>query len=343
MVIAHSVKEDTKIPVGVVLEDEGVLAQQLYDSIANTTYIRPFLLDKREALNKLEKHELDSVFIIQRNYDNTIEKGGRTNLIKSYRSDLSFTYVPLKELVISFVYEDFIRSHAAFYAQELQRTYHSEGAFNWINLVERSKEIENEQDLLQTNLIFHGKKLSEQTKSTLFNPWEIWILFTFLTTFLLFDWTIKESKLSTKQRFAFGKYSFKYYLIINGLIYTTMMLLIDFLTISLLAYFFSLSLSSTLIIAVISYRLMINMFAFLISLFFKSIYFYYIISFILFCLAVLGSGVIIPVDGIFSTYPLLIYLNPLQSTLSLDIFNHWLLLLSVCLFLWFFIRGEKYA
>lgn len=339
----NPLKAEMKIPVGIVLEDEHALSYDLYKSIAHTPYIRPFLLDENEALHKLQKHELDTVFVIDRNYGEMVYKGNRNNLITSYRTERSFTYVPLKELVISYVYEDFIRSNATHHVQQLQRTYDSSNEFNKQYLIDRSKEIEKEQDLLKTQLTFKQNQIEVQD-SYLIDPWHIWIFFTFLSTLLLFDWVIKENELFIKQRFTFGKYSFKYYLVINSFFYMAGLVLIDLIIVCLLAILDYLYLSLSLIFVVVSFRIVINLFSFLLTFMFRSIYFYYIVVFIIFCFTGLIRGVIVPIDGLMNKYSFVNYIDPLGAPLSYEIFNPWLFILVGCFIIWLLtFKGGRHA
>src|SRR5699024_10310544 len=68
---------DMKVTGGIVMEDESSSAQELYNSIKDTPHIRPEVLSEKEALNQLQKHELDSVFIIRSRYEDSIERGSR--------------------------------------------------------------------------------------------------------------------------------------------------------------------------------------------------------------------------------------------------------------------------
>lgn len=284
---------------------------------------------------------MDSVFIVRKQYDQNIERGRQHNLIKSYKSDFSFAYAPLKELVISYVYEDLIRSRATYVVRDLQDTYNDYSEWNWYELVERSKEIEREQNLLQTTLIFHDSKDNEATSLLFIDPWTIWILMTFLATFLLFDWVIKENKRSLHQRLSFSKVSFKYYLIGNGLIYTVCLLVIDLITLGILALLFDMSLTFTMVMTIICYRFTLNIFVFLLSLRFQAVYSFYVFSFLLFCIMTLVSGAIIPIDGLISWFPLFIYVNPLEPILSQEIFNYWFIAAIILFSIWF-IRKEKH-
>lgn len=341
MYVIGLMQDDVKVPVGIVLEDDSILANQLYESIEMTPYIRPYLLRKHDALHKLEKQQLDSVFIIKNGYADNIEKGRQHNLIEGYESNVSFAYVPLKELVVSYVYGDFTRSRAAFVVKDLQKAGALQNIWDWESLVERSKQIEQEQDLLTTTLTFGESKQDDAETMSLIDPWTIWVLLTFLATFFLFDWVIKENRQSIQRRLSFSKLLLKQYLTLNMLLYTVFLLIIDIITVILLSVFFSFSLSFVLILTIISYRFTLNMFAFLISLHFQMTYVYYVMSLLLFSLITIWSGAIVPNDGLISRFPLLIYVNPLEPVFSFNLYNHWFILACLLFSLWFY-RREKY-
>src|SRR5699024_6598554 len=84
---SNSVQEDTKVPVGMVVEDDSVFARSLVDSLESSPLIRVIETNQENALYQLEKHELDSVFIIPDGYAEQIRKGNRNRLIIGYESD----------------------------------------------------------------------------------------------------------------------------------------------------------------------------------------------------------------------------------------------------------------
>ena len=208
-----TLQDDTKIPVGIVMEDESQSAQELYDSIKDTPHIRPEILSEKEALNQLQKHELDSVFVIRSRYEDSIERGSRNQLIKSYQSDLSFAYTPLRETVISYVQQDYSRAKAAFVVQRMGDAYGMTEEWSYDELIDRSKEIVEEQKLLDVDFSFSDSESgASDTEDTLLKPWNMWAIMTLLATFMLFDWVIKEKEASATLRFVYGKLSFKQYL-----------------------------------------------------------------------------------------------------------------------------------
>ncbi|HEY4600293.1 MAG TPA: ABC transporter permease [Cerasibacillus sp.] len=338
----NAIQDDTKIPVGVVLKEDTELAHDLYESIHTTPFIRAYALDEREALHKLEKHELDSVFIIVEGYEEDIRHGNRNELIKAYESDVSLAYTPVSEMVMSYVQQDVGRSKAAYAVKELADTLQYRFEFNWDDLIARSKQIEKEQDLLQTTLTFLGNGFVHIDEGkNLFQPWHIWALAAFLSTLLLFDWVIKENNPAILPRFAFTRMSMKTYFVQNMLIYITLLFAVDLLTVLVFYYVFYEPISFSFIISLLSYRLMISLGAFLLALIIRQTYVFYATAFILTFVSVIASGAIIPLDGLLAKYPWIHYFNPLNAFLQGDFFHIGLGILFVILLLWYG-RKEEY-
>src|SRR5699024_10216270 len=136
----------------------------------------------------LQKHELDSVFIIRSRYEDSIERGSRNQLIKSYQYDLSFAYTPLRETVISYVQQDYSRAKAAFVVQQMREVYGVTEEWSYDELIKRSKEIVQEQKLLEVDFSFADAGAGkDDADDTLLQPWNLWVIITLLTTFMLFD------------------------------------------------------------------------------------------------------------------------------------------------------------
>src|SRR5690625_1744673 len=96
--VTNAIQSDTKVPVGIVLEEETDLAEEFLHSVKQSPLIRVYETTEKDALHRLKQHELDSVFIIHNGYEKQIRKGKRDRLITSYQSDLSFAYSPVKEI-----------------------------------------------------------------------------------------------------------------------------------------------------------------------------------------------------------------------------------------------------
>ena len=344
MVQFATLQADTKIPVGIVMEDESSSAQELYESIKDTPHIRPEVLSEKEALNQLQKHELDSVFIIRSRYEDSIERGSRNQLIKSYQSDLSFAYTPLRETVISYVQQDYSRAKAAFVVQQMGEAYGVTEEWSYDELINRSKEIVQEQKLLEVDFSFADAGAGkDDADDTLLQPWNLWAIITLLATFMLFDWVIKEKKASATLRFVYGKVSFKRYLLQNMLIYLFVLFVMDVVTMGVFHFLFDETISMKLLISLIGYRVMLTTCAFLFSLCFTSTYVYYTISFAIVLFTALLSGVFIPVDGIMEKWNGFSFINPLSIFLESSFVNLWLWIGIVFTALWFIRKGEADA
>lgn len=342
--LTNIIQEDSKVPVGVVLEEQTKLATELYDSIKQTPLIRVYDLTEKEALHQLEKHELDSVFIIQDGYENQIRKGSRNRLITSYRSDLSFAYSPVKEVIVSYVQQDTGRSKAAYTVQELTQTYHSDQQWTWEEVVVKSKEIQTEENLLRTTFTFaNATDVSVVNQVAIWNTWGLWALFSLLATLLLFDWLIKENKLALLPRFAFIRFSFKNYLLQSLLFYTILFVLFDALAVGIFYFVLDEPIGWWLFGVLISYRITLNAGAFLLAICFKNLYLFYSISFSITLLFAITSGAVIPMEALANRFPWLELLNPLHPFLQKDIINLWLGASTIMIIIWYLKREESNA
>lgn len=330
------IQEDSKVPVGIVMEEETPLANALYESLEMTTLIRVYNLTEKEALHQLEKHELDSVFVVQSGYEDKIRKGSRNRLITSYRSDLSFAYSPVKEMIVSYVQQDTGRAKAAYTINQISDTFNINQQWTWEEIVAKSKEIEADENLLHTTFSFADKVQSQNVNEiVVWETWGLWALFSLLASLFLFDWVIKENRLSLLPRFAFNRISFKSYLLQNVGIYTILMILFDFAALITFNLLLDESISIQLMASILSYRMILNTGAFLLALCFNQIYSYYSISFILTLLLAITSGAVIPIDGIINKIPILELLNPLQAFLQNGIGYIWLVLFSGLIIIWY--------
>src|SRR5699024_4055417 len=130
--------------------------------------------------------------------------------------------------------------------------------------------------LINTTLSFGNDKEKVSESISIIDPWAVWVLMTVLATLLLLDWVIKENRLSLRQRLPYSRTSMKQYFVMNGIIYTALLLIIDLVTVFILSRMFSFSFTSSLLFTIINYRFMLNIIVFLISLMFKIVYPFYI-------------------------------------------------------------------
>jgi len=334
-----SIQDDVQIPIGVVLEENSEMTDDLFQKLEQTPHIRPIVLTEREAKQQLAKHELDSLFIIHKNYAKNIEKGNRNQLVTTYQSDLSFAYAPIRETFISYVQQDYTRAKTVQTIQQMKQAYAISDEWLALDIVNRSKEIENEQQLLAVNFAFAASNIKNETENKrLIDPWGIWALLSLLATFMLFDWVIKEKQSPVMKRLTYSQWTLKKFLWNNFLLYTGLLVLIDLFTILSFASIFQQTITIKFIGALIAYRLTINMTIFLMSQLFRKPFTYYAVGFTIALFATIFSGVIIPVKG-----QVLQYIHPVIAFQEQNLFNSWLLISIIWFIGWSLRKGEKYA
>ncbi|AIF45376.1 ABC transporter permease [Virgibacillus sp. SK37] len=344
IMVIETAQGNGKIPVGIVLQEKTDYTDRLLKELNNISSLQVEVLTEEEALHQIEIHKLDSAFIIKEGYTEKILKGSRNRLISGIRSDLSFGYTPVSEAIQSIIQQDTGRVKAAFTVQQLSKVYDSSSTWTIDEIVKKSKEIEKQQNLLQTSFSFTTAEESPvEKKSSLVNPWGLWAIFSFLSTLLLYDWLIKEKTSPIYKRFTFTKFSFKMYAIQNSFIYLCLFLLFDIITVSLFTIFLTEPISLTFIISLVMFRLTLIMAAFTLALLFKNAYLYYVFSFSFSLIVAITSGSIIPMDRLPEKISVINSLHPLQPFLHNEIGFLWFILLSAIVIFWHGRKGKSDA
>ncbi|WP_368654060.1 ABC transporter permease [Ornithinibacillus sp. 4-3] len=338
MSFVEKVKEDSKVPVGIVQEEDTELANALVRSMEESPFIQVEVLSEPHAVSLLEKHELDSVFIIRQGYEENIEKGNRNRLLVGMESNLSFAYNVVSEMIISFVQQDAGRIKAVLEIENLHEQ-HNETAPSWEALIEHSKEIENEQHLMDTTLQFKDGEIIEESEGTTIEPWTIWAYIALLSTMLMFDWIIKERRANVRERFLFTRMTFKNYLAQHFLIYTGLLFLFDLLTMFIFHYYYQETISLQFISALLLFRMMINMSSFILALWIRHPYVLYTTGFAVTLISALTS--IISLTSVKMTW--FQWFHPIQAFLTGDHINIWLIISSIIFVFWFVRREDPYV
>lgn len=338
----NAIQDETKVPVGIVLGENTPLAENLFESIKENPLIRVYELTEPEAIDQLNKHELDSVFVIKKGYEDKINRGSRDRLIIGYQSDLSFAYMPVKETILSYVQQDAARLKAIFVINQLSQQFAEQQLWTSAEILDKSKQIQVDQQLLHTSFSFFNKNTEDNgNEFTLFNTWNIWALFSLLATFLLFDWSIKERRPHIKPRFTFMKMSFKSYLVKNLLLYVGLLFFFDIIAIFSFNYFLDEPITLSLFGVIFSYRLLISLGAFLLALLINNLFLFYGSAFLITLIIAVGSGALIPIDGLLKRFPWLEWSNPLDAFLAMEYINFWLFGFIILIIGWY-VRKEKH-
>ncbi|MDY0408626.1 ABC transporter permease [Virgibacillus soli] len=288
--IFHELKDDTKIPVGIVLEEDTSFATSIVDALQQSPLVRITELQVDEALHQLETHQLDSVFIIKDGYEELIHKGMRNQLLVGYQSNLSFAYAPVKETLLSIVQQDAGRSKAAHTVLQLANDNGYGDKWTWEDITMRSKQTQDEENLISTSFSFDNQINASTPSNGLLNPWTIWAAFSMVCTFLIFDWVIREKSTFIYSRYAFMKDSYAVFIIKNLIIYFLLFLICDLATIAVFHYSLNQDIQFNILWQILSFRFIVILCACIIANNFKKVFAYYGFSLMFSILCMIFSG-----------------------------------------------------
>jgi ABC-2 type transport system permease protein len=316
-----TIEEDSRVPIGIVIEDESELATQLIDSLVASKLVQVSRYSVEEGIYDLEKHEIDSIFVIHDGFEKAILSGKRNNLISSYRTELSFAYSPVKELIVSLVQEESGRAKATQFILTMNEEYKGEGSLTWDEITEKSKEIQIDENLLNTSFSYSNTNEFVETPSLLSGEtWGVWAIFSLLSALFLTDWVIREKSLAVTTRFSFIKVTqFSYYLN-NILCYLLLFLLFDLVSVAAFTIYLNEPLSMRFIFVLLTFRIMLCSLTFCLAQCFSKTGVFYGFSIITTLILAVISGTIIP---ILPQNGLIELLNPLQAFLNGNITILW--------------------
>jgi|SRR5690625_491297 len=333
------IKDDIRIPIGLVVEDSSELADQLVKNIKATPHLRPVFITEREGIQQLATNKLDSLFILRENYLENINRGQRQNLLTTYQTDFSFAYALVRETIISFIQQDFVRANTIETIMQLGEIYEVTDEWAADDIFNRGRQIEQEQALLRADFTFVGEQMTKEDKGKyLIDPLGLWALFTGLATFMLFDWVLKERSSLTIQRLTFSRLTVKKYFLYNLYLYTGVFLFFDLISLLVLGMVLQESLTINLLGALIVYRFTLNSSIFLFSLLLRSTYIFYVSGFGIMLLATIFSGLIIPIQG-----NDLKYFHPVIALQEGLLFNGMLIVGLLGLVFWLVRKEDRYA
>lgn len=292
MQLLNLATDSAKVPVGIVIEKQSPLTEEIVQQLASQQAIEVVMLRESQALNRLEQHKLDSVFIFKRNYDEGIANE-KKRIIEAYSSNRSYAYFSTVELIQSLVQQQATRGKLVNEVKQLLTDYNRLDLFDEKQLVEDSKKRQFEKDLLQIDYsIYNGTSMRNEFVPFI-TIWSFWAMFSMLATFFLFDWVVKERQQAVRIRWRFMRETFSSYAMKQLLLYFVLLFMTDLLFLSIVG-----SVSLKLIMSIFVYRIIIISMAFFIAHLFNLTYFYYVTGlFITIVLAVLSGG-FMPLDAL---------------------------------------------
>jgi len=312
--------DESKVPIGLVVEDNSSLSDDLVQRIMETDYLQVNLLDLPEATDLLEKHELDSVFVIKEGYEEDILSNRRNHILEAYSSNRSFAYFAVIETITSYVQEEATRTKAAVNIKNLYEKYGSSEEWNREEIVDTSKEKSASNQLITTSFSFQWTPTETANQGTsLLSIWGIWAFFQVIATLFIFDWIVKANSKLIRVRWTFTKISLNNYICWSLLLYTFLIYLMDIITIFVLYKLNLAAPSAQLFLALFAFRVTIHILAVLLAKNFTNIFSYYISAIALSLILTICGGAFIPIDSIMRRWPWLETFSPIYSLIHRDI------------------------
>ncbi|CEA01392.1 ABC-2 family transporter protein [Metalysinibacillus saudimassiliensis] len=316
MVLALLPKAELRIPVGLVMEEQTALANMLVTTLQESPVLSIQLVTKKQALQQVETHEVDSVFIINDGFEATILANERRTIVEGYRSNMSLMYEVASELVSSRTLQLIGQYHTVATIQQM--TKHAPDA---TTIIAGSNAYFKEHPILSTAIHYTDASAPvapDEHRHALI----IWALFTSLATFMQSEWLRKELTPTLKLRLPFSKLSVTRYILTLALSYTLFFLLVDGIALLLFATF-----SAKTVLALIAFRLTLVTIGYTFALLSKSALGLYQLSLLGMSLLFFTSGLLLAVpDSVRYLHPL-VALDTTSVSVWLILAPAWFLLL----------------
>jgi len=336
--------DQSNVPIGLVIEDNSTLSNNLVQKTIDTDYLQVSILNLPEATDLLEKHELDSVFVINDGYEEDILDNRRSQLIDAYSSNRSFAYFAVAETISSYVQEETTRAKAAKEIKDLYEKYDSSEEWNREEIFQTSREKQDKKQLITTSFSFQWTPAETESETTsLLSIWGIWGFFQIIATLFMFDWIVKANNNLIKVRWIFTKISLNSYISLNLLSYTVLLSFMDVVTIFVLHLLDLTSLSAQLFLALFGFRVTINILAVLIAKNTTNIFPYYISAIAITLILTICGGAFIPIDAIINRWPWIESFSPVYSLIHSEISFGFLGIIFVLLILFLNKGGNQHV
>ncbi|MBB4824386.1 ABC-2 type transport system permease protein [Sporosarcina luteola] len=336
-------QQESKVPIALIVEDDSVLANELARVISKVEWLSVRRMETDEALYRLNRHELDSVFVIREGYADQIRLNKRNRLIEAYSSNRSFAYPAVSEMVMSLAQQDSARSKAAYVIRQMFHDYEMDSQWDYEQIIKASIEKQRSESLLQTSFAFGEGTRTKQQPSPLLNVWGIWALFAIISAFFIFDWMMKESRPAMKVRWLYSSMSFQVYSIRLLVLYTGLTLIADGLAYLFFAQFLGVGWKVRFAVSLLVFRATLNLFAFLLAIVFEHQLLYYVTGIAVSLLLTIAGGGIIPVERLTGKWPWIESLSPVGSLMTQSIPLLWMVLLAALLAGWIWKGGKRIA
>lgn len=330
MYVIQDVTDDSRIPIAVVKEEETELVESFIENLRENELIRVEELSEARAMEQLERHEVDSVYVFHKGYEAQVMDEQIRRVISAYQSNMSFAYPVTSEIIYSLALQDASRAKAAAKVKRLYMEMDRIEDFDPEAVMATSKERQAASHLLSSEFSYYTKD-SQQAQSTSFliRSWGIWALFTMIITFFIFDWLLRENNPNMRARWLYTASSFQGYALVSVMMYTGLLLVLDGIALAVFSTVFKERLSISFVLSLFAFRIIINLLASVVALSSKQKIIYYAKAIVISLLLTLSGGAIIPIDGMMKHFPWIKWISPVHALLTERIAWSWLLILLV--------------
>lgn len=327
-VLVNETSDDFRIPVAMVVEDDdGEITSNIMERLTESEYmdLSVYYEDESSAvMHSLEQYNYDSVFIIPEDFEESIEEGNRRNIVEAYYTDRSLFYEPTKEVIASIIQEKLGEDYAVEQVFRLQEEYLEEAAVGRPVIISQMEKIEKETNLVTQSFRVDGERDNES--EDIVDPLYIWAYLTLLFTMSVFDFIVSERKNSVSERFIFMRWTHKTYMLLNFLLFTMIILALDFITFTIFSNIFDIKIE---IVPFILFRVVVNMTAFLVAVYKTKLIHFYRTAVFLVCM-LFACQIMLP----FIQIPYITYLHPVAAALNGGFNIIWLVILTILIFVW---------
>lgn len=299
-------QQDLAIPVGVVDQDKTEYSKRILSSLKEHNRLKIYELSRNEAEESIYKGELDSVFVIKKQFQKKLLSEKYQNTIELWKTKASLTKGIVQEIVAAEV----TRASTAVKASNqvvsilenktIQKTKHA----IWEESFHHTQQQWEPEPLMTIKFVPHHQDkntvIDVSTKNTsLYVPYlGIWSFFTMVLCFLSVDWILKERsilfpRISTTE---LGLNSYLLQSIGAHLVLQVLQLVISFVVLANLGYLDGVY----VLVSMLIYVLFSTFLGVLTASFTKNMGSFYIIGFLLpFSITFLGEN-FIPLSEFFS-------------------------------------------
>lgn len=330
--IFNDVTDDFTVPVGIVNDSEHEEVDNIIEQINENNLINMRSIEADEAARLVEQHELDSAFVFDNQFMDNLQNLRRSNMIESHYSNRSLAYGAIKESVGAIVQERYGLYYATNMINRVEEENDTEvSEFSEVETL--IQELEEQFNLLEYEYAYYGDITPDSEQEDI-NIFMIWVLVSFFVTLFVFELIVSERRQKVMQRLAFTRYNMTKYFIYQVAILTILLIISDLVAWFVFEFFYEQTLS---IWVVLSVRLMMILFAYMLAVLIKNVYTYLLVSVFVIIAIIIFTFVL---DPLFVSMELeyLNHINPLYQFGNEEITVYWSILLIVLVALFWRVR-----